>query len=63
MSINKKLKKPVSDVMIEFFRRQYVIHDGQYQSLGNLGFPSEMKEAKSLGLIKPYSCEQSRVLN
>lgn len=63
MSTCKKLKRPVSDIMIEFFRRQYVIHDGQYQPLGNLGFPSEMKEAKSLGLIKPYSREEPRVLN
>lgn len=63
MQISKRLPIKVSEQMIEFYRRQYVIGDGNYKDLGNLGFPSEMKAVIELGLAKPFSNETPRVLN
>lgn len=63
MQTSKRLPIKVSNQMVEFYRRQYVIGDGTHKDLGNLGFPSEMKAVVELGLAKPFSDETPRVLN
>lgn len=63
MSKEIRLQKNVVLNMLEFYRRQYVIGDGSFKKLGNLAFPSEMKDVLELGLAEPHSGNTPRVLN
>ena len=59
-----KITEQVINIMIEFYRRQYILNDGTVQKLGNCAYPSEMKKTKELGLVKPLNgVETARVLN
>ena len=50
--------------IIESYRRAYQFHNGRFDtSLLLLALPSQVKEAKLNGLIKPYSKEAARVYN
>ncbi len=56
----KKLPKPVVRIMIEMFRRQFVLHGGEPKSLCIPSTMSEMKQAKELKLVEAPGMEIPR---